>query len=232
MYKLSQTKPTLWLRYVHDTFVLWRHGRDEPDHFLTHINSLRPSIDFTMEIEDNRLPFLDTEVVRDPINGAIHTMVYRKPTHTDRYILFNSYHHPQIKTSVIRTIMRRGERVCSQPMDLEKEKEHIREAFIKINGYPARFVNRALNSMQRRQQVEETETTDEPITTITIPGTSERIRRVLQRSGIRTAFKTMTTIRSLLKTKPATDDHSKRAVIYRITCQDCHKCTLVKLGAS
>ena len=31
----TQTKPALWLRYVDDTFVLWRHGKDKLEPFLT-----------------------------------------------------------------------------------------------------------------------------------------------------------------------------------------------------
>ena len=108
----TQTKPTLWLRYVDDTFVLWQHGRDELDSFLTHLNNMRPSIQFTMEIEkDGRLPFLDTEVMRNQNDGTAYTVVYRKPTHTDRYIHYDSYHHPQIKTGVIRTKIRRAVKV-------------------------------------------------------------------------------------------------------------------------
>ena len=32
--------PSLWLRYVDDTFVIWPHGRDFLDDFLSHLNSL------------------------------------------------------------------------------------------------------------------------------------------------------------------------------------------------
>ena len=65
----SELKPELWYRYVDDTFVIWRHGIDELRKFLSHINGLRESIKFTMEIEaDNRIQFLDV-------------MVYRKEKH-------------------------------------------------------------------------------------------------------------------------------------------------------
>ena len=227
------TKPMLWLRYVDNTFVLWKHGREKLMEFLTHINSRRPSISFTMETEeDKRLPFLDTEVVRNE-DGTIRTVVYRKPTHTDRYIHFDSYHHPQVKTGIIRTMMQRGERVCSLPTDLQREKQHLEEVFVKKNGYPKRFVNRALNK-QRRQTLDGTTTPDTPIRTITIPyvkGVSERIRRILGRANIRTAFSTVTTIRSLLvKTKPVTKEHDKKGVIYRVPCQDCPKVYIGETG--
>ena len=74
----SELKPELWYRYVDDTFVIWRHGIDELRKFLSHINGLRESIEFTMEIEaDNRIPFLDVMVYRK--EKQIITSIYRKP---------------------------------------------------------------------------------------------------------------------------------------------------------
>ena len=44
-----------------------------------------------MEIEkDNPLPFLDTTVARDS-DGLLNTTVYRKPTHTDHYLAYDSF---------------------------------------------------------------------------------------------------------------------------------------------
>jgi hypothetical protein len=42
-------KPSLWLRYVDDTFVIWPHGPQLLQNFFCYLNSLRPSIHFTME---------------------------------------------------------------------------------------------------------------------------------------------------------------------------------------
>ncbi|XP_030751507.1 uncharacterized protein LOC115879020 [Sitophilus oryzae] len=47
----SVLKPAVWFRYVDDTFVVWKHGRDSLDDFLHHLNSQSPSIKFTMETE-------------------------------------------------------------------------------------------------------------------------------------------------------------------------------------
>ena len=49
--ELTYTKPDIWLRYVDDTFILWPHNRHDVDNFLNHLNSIRPSIQFTMEME-------------------------------------------------------------------------------------------------------------------------------------------------------------------------------------
>jgi hypothetical protein len=61
-------KPAIWLRYVDDTFVVWPHGPSRLQEFLRHLNSVRPTIQFTMEVEtNNNLPFLDVLVTRQGI---------------------------------------------------------------------------------------------------------------------------------------------------------------------
>ena len=58
----TSLKPSMWLRYVDDTFILWLHQEDVQT-LLDHMNSIRPSIKFIMEKEqDNKLPYLDVLV--------------------------------------------------------------------------------------------------------------------------------------------------------------------------
>ena len=60
---------------------------------LQHLYNQNPGIEFTMESEVNgKLPFLDT-IVTKQTDGRLVTNVYRKPTHSDRYLHFSS-HHP------------------------------------------------------------------------------------------------------------------------------------------
>ena len=48
-------------------------------------------------------------------DGSLATKVYRKPTHTDHYLQFDS-HHPLIhKLGVFRTLSHRAEQVISDP---------------------------------------------------------------------------------------------------------------------
>jgi hypothetical protein len=77
----AQYKPSLWLRYVDETFVVWPRGPSRLQDFLSHLYSLRPSIQFTMEKElDTAIAFLAVLVIREETTLA--TKVYRKPTHT------------------------------------------------------------------------------------------------------------------------------------------------------
>ena len=92
--------PKFWGRYVDDTFVI--HKDVNKQGFLQHINSVDPAIRFTLEDnkEDGSIPFLDT-IVKPEADGSLSITVYRKPTHTDQYLQWDSHHHLSAKFSVI-----------------------------------------------------------------------------------------------------------------------------------
>ncbi|GJQ78126.1 hypothetical protein Trydic_g2463 [Trypoxylus dichotomus] len=84
--KNSHLKPKAWFRYVDDTFIISPYGRNTLDSFLGHLNSQHPNIKFTIEVEKNGvIPLLDGLVTRKP-NSNLAQLVYRQPTHTDRYL--------------------------------------------------------------------------------------------------------------------------------------------------
>ena len=80
---------SIWKRFVDDTFVVMESSRKEE--FLDHINNIDPLIQFTTEDakQDRSFPFLDTIVLPQPDNFLL-TSVYRKPTHTDFYLVGQS----------------------------------------------------------------------------------------------------------------------------------------------
>ena len=107
----AQLKPDLWLRYVDDTFILWSHN-ENVEALLTHMNSIRPSIQFTMEKESNgQLPFLDVLVERQ--DDGFSTSVYRKATNTGRYLNFYSNHPFSVKIGLINSLTHRAATICS-----------------------------------------------------------------------------------------------------------------------
>ena len=69
------------------------------------------------------IPFLD--IFPQPKGENISVSVYSKPTHTDRYLDFNSSHPISAKKTVVRALMDRAECVCSKPDILVKEIEHL-----------------------------------------------------------------------------------------------------------
>jgi len=166
-------KPKCWFRYVNDTFVVWTHGEDELQRFLVHLISLNPRIQFTMETEkEGRLPFLDVMVTGKP-NGTLAHMVYRKQTHTDRYLNSGSNHHPSQKRGVIKTLSERARRIFGW------------------NGYSRQQFNRAtrLRNIELRRQ--QTGNVEENVAWTCLPyihKVTERIGRILEKHKVKTTL--------------------------------------------
>ena len=76
--------------------------RENRDILLQYLNSIDPHIKFTIEQPnaEGGIPFLDT--FPKPQGESIAVAVYRKPTHTDRYLDFNSSHPVSAKRAVVR----------------------------------------------------------------------------------------------------------------------------------
>ena len=105
----APSKPKIWKRYVDDTFT--NLDRDRVDSFLQHLTSQQPTIRFTMETEnDNKIAFLDASVSREP-DGRLTTSVYRKPTHTDQYLAYDSHHPQSIKRGIVKCLYDRDQTV-------------------------------------------------------------------------------------------------------------------------
>ena len=77
--------------------------------FHNHINNIEASIKFTIEHEtNNSIPFLDVCVTRDA-NGELMTKIYKKPTHTNRYLNFNSAHSMSQKQGLVKCLLKRAQ---------------------------------------------------------------------------------------------------------------------------
>ena len=210
-----------WLRYVDDTNC--KINSSDADEFTQHLNSVDPNIQLTTETESNgELAFLDTCTVRQD-DGSLRIKVYRKPTHTDQYLNWESNHPLEHKMSVVRTLFHRANTVPSHPEDTNAELEHVKAA-LKDCGYPEWALQNSdsTNKSQKSQH-------HLPIrrTAIVIPyvkGLSEELRRTLKQHGVDTTFKPYNTLRQLLSfPKDPQKQEYTCGPIYRVTCQgvDC-----------
>jgi len=60
--------------------------------------------------------------------GYLDYTVYRKPTHTDRYLNFRSDHPLQHKKAVIKTLLCRAERLTSSEANYKEEINRVQLA--------------------------------------------------------------------------------------------------------
>ena len=114
------------------------------------------------------------------------TSVFRKSTHTDQYLHFNSHYPQSHNQSVVYTLFSRAESLSSCP-SLKSFKELHVSKVLQDNGYPERFIHSSC--LPRPCPTSPSET--EGLTTFTLPylkGPSEAIQRVLQPLNIRTFF--------------------------------------------
>ena len=102
-----------------------------------------------MEVErEGFLPFLDVGITS--VDGRLKTKVYRKPTHTQQYINWNSNHPKNMLLGVLKGLIHRAHVICDEKEDLLEELELLRNVFI-CNGYPEHLVSATLKESWRRE---------------------------------------------------------------------------------
>ena len=211
-------KPRLWKRYVDDTCCIVKKGTEEG--LLQHLNSIRPTIQFTMEVEEkSKISFLDCELHRKE-DGRLDVTVHRKATHTDRYLHFDSHHPTHVRRGVVKSLYDRARRVTTSDDNLQREIEHLNKVFYN-NGYPNKFVADSARPLARIQQ-DGSQSEDKGRHTVVIPysrGLSEDVRRICRRYDIRVAFRSGRSLRSTLaRVKDRLPTELSSGVVYQVPC--------------
>ena len=216
------TPPTLWLRYVDDTFCIL--NKDHINDFHSHLNSICSHIQFTIEKEHNfSLPFLDFLVKRNSRNGNttthsfLSTSIYRKPTHTNRYLHYTSHHPKHQKLTVAKTLFSRVNTHITDKTQKHSELQNIRNT-LRLNGFPTRTTF-LTSSRQQSHNTQYNHFTSIPY----IQGTSEKVRRILNKAGVKVAMRPVRTIGQILPSpKDPHNPEEKSCIVYQVPCSDCN----------
>ena len=238
--------PSLWKRFVDDTFIVIKAAYKEE--FFQHINSIDKNIPFTAENTraDGAMPFLDTLVIPQH-DGSLLTTVYRKPTHTNQYLQWDSHHAIAAKYSVISILLHRAKDVCSTKQQLEEEHTHIQKV-LTSGKYPGWALNRMknktsapvkpTNNNNNNNNNNKKGTNSKTIigrNYITVPymkDLSESIKNTCKKYGMQVYFKGGKTVKDLL-VAPKDKEHitKKSGIIYRYKC-DRLECNEEYIGES
>ncbi|CAK1594055.1 unnamed protein product [Parnassius mnemosyne] len=170
--------PSFYKRYVDDTFTIL--PSDKVTAFLEHLNSINSKIQFTMELEaNNSLAFLDVLVIRNPNNTVGHT-VYRKKTHTNRYLNGESHHHPSQLATVGKSLLQRARGICDSK-HLAAELQHVKQV---LHDNKLRVPRLRHSDRVKPATVERV-----PAVLPYVRGVTDKIGYILKRASIRTFFK-------------------------------------------
>ena len=214
----TETPPRFWKRYVDDTCTaLPSHKVND---FLHHLNKVEPSIQFTVEVKaDGRLSFLDV-LLEHEADGSIATTVYRKPTHTDKYLDFMSHYPLAHKLAVVRTLHTRAETISSTVLHKDEEIRHVRQA-LSSNDYPKAFMRNG--SVPTCTTPADSQLNHGPVVTLPYAqGVSETVRRILAPLGVKVAFQPNSTLKQLLvRPKDRIPSDKSSDVVYQIPCASC-----------
>ncbi|XP_072022071.1 uncharacterized protein [Amphiura filiformis] len=158
-------------------------------------------------------------------DGTLSTSVYRKATHTDQYLQFDS-HHPLIhKLGVIKTLFHRAETIPSTDEAKAGEREHLKSA-LGTCGYKDWTFHKALKPQKDQTSSKQSSTTASStrkfgITLPYVSDVSEKLKRIFGQHQIPVSLKPCNTLRQkLVHPKDEIPQRKQSNIVYAINCQD------------
>jgi hypothetical protein len=207
-----------WRRYVDDIFAILRARKIQE--VLKKINSFHKNIEFTLEMEqDGKLPFLET-MTYEKEDKSIGFYVYRKPTHTNVYLNYNSFHPKAHKMSVCDSLLTRAFKLCDQDHETQ-EIEYVQNV-LKANLYPQKVIEERLNTVRRKIAIPKPNKILEKRIILPFAGdVTIQIAQFIRRSlGWEIGYipgQKLSSLVNNMKQKPPRIQHG----VYKFNCQDC-----------
>ena len=141
-------------RFLDDIFLVWRDSIENLHKFVKMLNSIHPSIKFTMQhcsIKDqpqtcdctpsNSIPFLDTSCYIS--DNKIITDLFKKETDRNQYLLTSSCHPVHICDNIPYSLALRIVRICVLPTDREKRFAELKQMLLD-RDYKSKSIDAAI----------------------------------------------------------------------------------------
>lgn len=236
---LKQLGVKQWWRYVDDVFASIE-SKEKAASILAFLNEQHPNIRFTIEHEsNNRLPFLDTLVVRRA--NFYKTTIYRKKTFTGVYLNWTSRTARRYKIGLIRCLAERIWRIVSEDEERMAEIEKLKTILTR-NEYPAEIIERSIDSFLKSKSKENArEATAAKLKRfIKLPYTHRkcedyafRLKHLIESNypqvDFNIAFQAPSTIGQLFPFKDGIKNIEDRSrVVYSLKCITCGACYIGK----
>ena len=227
-------KPTLYRRYMDDTFLLFQEHR-QIDLFLDYLNKKHPNIKFTKEVENNNsINFLDIKILKN--NNKFETSVYRKPTFTGLTMNFNSFAPFQYKINLIKTLIYRAYHISSSFINFHVEIEKITNILCN-NGFKNSIIFKEIKKILLKIYSNNTSTNnnkpDKLIIFFKIPFQGKEsfiirkrlnilLSRYYPQVKLNFVFTTNYKINNFFRFKDKVPDAMRSSLVYKYTCDRCN----------
>ncbi|XP_050549769.1 uncharacterized protein LOC126910700 [Spodoptera frugiperda] len=219
----ATTSIKLWKRYVDDVFCVIEGGEQEVKVCLAHLNNIHAKINFTYELENERtLPFLDVKILVRA-DGSLGHSVYRKSTHTDRYLQADSHHHPRQLNSVVTSLTNRAYDLCDEE-HLQEELTHVMKV-LRSNGYRIAKHKKKPTNRHRRCEVER-----QPAFMPYVKGVTDKVANILHKYAIKTVFTPFRKVSQMLRS-PKDSFPLEKPGVYKVDCS-CGKSYIATISAN
>ena len=116
-----------------DCYTVLRSSQISPEELLLTLNSINPSIQFTMEYSKDEIPYLDILIKRN--ENGIWMDLYHKPTDTQRCLPFTSSHPNHCKRNMPFCLARRICTIAESNTEKLKKLENLKSNLSKYH-YP------------------------------------------------------------------------------------------------
>ena len=176
------------------------------------------------------LSFLNTLVTIEPDN-TFSTTVYRKPTHTDQYLHWDSNHHITANQSVFNTLAHRAKTVSSSQDEMDRELQHIKTALQHcqlpswaLNQWQHKFTHpnqhtTTTTSTSNNYNLADNNKNKATIVVPYIPNTGKKFKKLCKKKGIQVHFQGTNTLRTALgNPKDKDPKNNQTGIIYHYQC--------------
>ena len=136
-------KPSLYIRYIDDIFLLSTMTEDDLRHFIDAFCNFHPAVEFTFDIA-KKVNFLDISLSIESF--GISTSVYYKSTDSHLYLDYQSNHSPSCKNAIPYSQFLRLRRLCSNDDDFKVKINEMSQFFLD-RGYPLFVVTLAMEKV-------------------------------------------------------------------------------------
>ena len=131
-FKTDDSNPVIFMKRLLDDILILHQ-------FLKELNSLHPSIKFTMDHSKtdwescdwpswSSIPFLDTSISIE--DDTIITDLYKKETDRNQYLLTSSCHPAHVTNNIPYSLALRIVRICSKEEDREKRFSELKQMLL------------------------------------------------------------------------------------------------------